>query len=250
MSSAARIRRAGGVRAGLARASGMHAAMHRLCIRDDRGFLGLLIRTGFESRAKQRLPGVLAIERDAVWARGLPQSGGMSTSGKKQRGWGSVSTVKSAPGVRDRNAGLTLIEMLMVLVIIGIATSALVLGTNLAGRDRRVETEAVRLAARLEMAVDEGLVARVPLALFWTAGGYEFRRWDGSGWQVTASAGLAAHALPAALVLRRQDGESGPVVVAEDGLGAAVALEISGAGAVWRVAFDGFSSDAARGVAP
>lgn len=201
MNSAARIRRAGGVRAGLARASGMHAAMHRRCIRDDR-------------RA------------------------------------GRFVEVQRALAVRDRCAGLTLIEMLMVLVIIGIATSALVLGTNLAGRDRGVEAEAVRLAARLEMAVDEGLVARVPLALFWTAGGYEFRRWDGSGWQVTESAGLAAHALPAALVLRREDGESGPVVVAEDGLGAAVALEISGAGAVWRVAFDGFSSDAARGAAP
>ena len=151
---------------------------------------------------------------------------------------------------RGGEAGLTLIEMLMVLVIIGIATSALVLGTNLAGRDRLAENEAQRLAAHLEMAVDEGLVGRVPLALMWTADGYEFRRWGSKGWQAADTPRLVAHALPAPLVLRRTDGETAAVDLAEDGLGAAVALEISGAGAVWVVAFDGFSASATRAVLP
>lgn len=156
----------------------------------------------------------------------------------------------AGPFRRDGQLGLTLIEMLMVLVIIGIATSALVLGTNLVGRDRRAEDAAVRLAAHLEIAVDEGLVSRVPLVLFWTAGGYEFRRWGAGEWQAAASARLAAHVLPAGLVLRRLDGESGPVAVAEDGLGAAVEMEIAGAGAAWKVAFDGFSGVASPGNGP
>lgn len=151
---------------------------------------------------------------------------------------------------RSGEAGLTLIEMLMVLVIIGVATSALVLGTNLAGRDRLAEGAAMRLAAHLEMAVDEGLVGRVPLALMWTAKGYEFRRWGSEGWQAAETPRLVAHALPGPLVLRRTDGETAAVDLAEDGLGAAVALEISGAGAVWVVAFDGFSASAARAVGP
>ena len=84
---------------------------------------------------------------------------------------------------RDAQLGLTLIEMLIVLVIIGIATSAAVLSVNMIGRDRRVEDEAVRLVAQLDMAVDEGLVSRARMSLFWTASGYEVKRWAPDGWQ-------------------------------------------------------------------
>ena len=77
---------------------------------------------------------------------------------------------------RHAEAGLTLIEMLVVLVIIGIATSVIMLSVNMVGRDRLAEDEATRLAAQLTMAVDEGLVSREKLALFWTPSGYEVKR--------------------------------------------------------------------------
>ena len=155
------------------------------------------------------------------------------------------------PMRRDRQSGLTLIEMLIVLVIMGIATSAAVLSVNMVGRDRRAEDEAVRLVAHLEMAVDEGLVSRAPLALFWTAGGYGFKRQTADGWKAAETPRLVAdHALPSALVLRRMDGVTDPVLVAEDGLGPAVNLEITGTGVPWVVAFNGFSAAARPGLAP
>ena len=152
---------------------------------------------------------------------------------------------------RDAQSGLTLIEMLIVLVIIGIATSATVLGVNMVGRDRRVEDEAARLVAQLEMAVDEGLVSRERLALFWTPGGYEVKRWSDEGWQAAETPRLArAHTLPTSLALRRVDGETAALDVAEDGLGPAVSLEIMGPGGPWIVAFDGYQATAQPKAAP
>ena len=61
------------------------------------------------------------------------------------------------------------------------------LGLNPAGRDRRVEDEAVRLVSQLDMAVDEGLVSRSRLALFWTPGGYQVQCGAEEGWQKAAA---------------------------------------------------------------
>lgn len=155
-------------------------------------------------------------------------------------------TIALVPG-RQAQSGLTLIEMLIVLVIIGIATSAAVLGVGTVGRDRQAEAEAVRLAAHLNMAVDEGLVSRAGLALIWDTKGYKVRRWTAEGWQAATTPLLARqHDLPSGVVLRRVDGLADPVAVAEDGLGPAVTLEISGPAATWLVAFDGFSAAAVR----
>jgi general secretion pathway protein H len=146
---------------------------------------------------------------------------------------------------------LTLIEMLIVLVIIGIATSAAVLSVNTIGRDRSAEDQALRLAALLTMAVDEGLVSGQHLALFWAADGYEVKRRGPDGWLAATSSRLTrAHKMPAAVVLRRVDGSTDPVEVAEDGLGPAVSLEISGPGKPWIVDFDGFSATARAGAVP
>ncbi len=152
---------------------------------------------------------------------------------------------------RHAEAGLTLIEMLVVLVIIGIATSVIMLSVNMVGRDRQAEDEATRLAAQLTMAVDEGLVSREKLALFWTPSGYEVKRWGPGGWQSATTPRLAGtHVLPASVGLRRVDGAADPVAVAEDGLGPAVSLEISGSGPSWIVAFDGLQATAHAGEAP
>jgi general secretion pathway protein H len=152
---------------------------------------------------------------------------------------------------RHPQAGLTLIEMLVVLVIIGIATSVIVLSVNSVGRDRRAEDEAMRLAAQLTMAVDEGLVSRAEMALFWTPSGYEVKRRGPKGWgPATTPRLIGAHVLPAAVALRRMDGSRDPVAVAEDGLGAAVSLEITGPGPSWIVAFDGLQATAQSGGAP
>lgn len=152
---------------------------------------------------------------------------------------------------RDTQSGLTLIEMLIVMVIIGISSTAAVLGVSMVGRDRRVEDEAGRLATHLQMAVDEGLVSRQRLALFWTEHGYSIKRWTVDGWQAAQTHRLVSgHDLPSILSLRRADGSIDPVQIGEDGLGPAVALEISGSGLPWVVAFNGYSAAAKPRSAP
>jgi general secretion pathway protein H len=77
---------------------------------------------------------------------------------------------------RDRQAGLTLIEMLVVLVIVAVMAGVAVLGLGSLDRGSRAEAEARRLADRLQLASDEVLVAGAPLAMLWDPGGYRFVR--------------------------------------------------------------------------
>ena len=60
---------------------------------------------------------------------------------------------------RDRQAGLTLIEVLVVLVIIAVMAGMTVLGLGSLGRGNQAEAEARRLADRLQLASDDVLVA-------------------------------------------------------------------------------------------
>lgn len=150
---------------------------------------------------------------------------------------------------RNRQAGLTLIEMLVVLAVVGVAAGATMLGLNAADRGARAGTEAVRLARHLTLAVDEALIAGVPLALVWDTAGYRFLRWNGaeSGWQPDPVPLLSQRRLlRQPLVLGTADDlPGGSVLVTSGGNGAATLFRISGAGPAWQVAFDGFSATAA-----
>lgn len=157
------------------------------------------------------------------------------------------------PG-RAPEAGVTLVEMLVVLVILGIAGTASALGLAGLGRDRGAEVEAARLAARITGAVDLSLVEGQRLALFWTAQRYEIRRWGGEDWVAADSGPLAAHDLPEGTSLRRLDGSPAPVEIAPDGLAPPVALQLLGPTQAWTLAFDGLNVRTApsplKGLAP
>ncbi len=151
---------------------------------------------------------------------------------------------------RRADTGLTLIEMLIVLVIIGIASSAAMLGLRALGRDTAAEDEAIRLAAYLTLAVDEALVSRDPMAMVWTPTGYGFERWTGTQWQPAGTARLAKpHELASSVALARADGLDAPVAISADGLGPSVALTLKGATG-WHVNFDGLTGTAAAGITP
>ena len=91
---------------------------------------------------------------------------------------------------RDPQAGLTLIEMLVVLVIVAVMAGVAVLGLGALDRGARAEAEARRLADRLQLASDQVLVSGAPLAMVWDAGGYRFLRWDaGQGAWAASGAG-------------------------------------------------------------
>lgn len=145
---------------------------------------------------------------------------------------------------RDCQAGLTLIETLIVIVVIGIATGAAMMGLNGAGRGDRAQAEALRLARHLSLAVDEALVSGMPLQLLWDEGGYAFVQWQGDDaeWQPAAVPLLAVrHDLRNPLRMT-VSGNGDAVMIAASGSGPARAFDFYGSGSPWRVEFDGFSA--------
>jgi general secretion pathway protein H len=151
---------------------------------------------------------------------------------------------------RDRDAGVSLVEVLVVLAIVGIMAGVTTLGLGALDRGARSEAEALRLADRLQLAADEALVTGGPLALVWDDRGYRFLGWDAAGerWRASVQGDLGRrHELPAALRLAREDGGDGPVLIAPDLPQAPVVLAVAGGGVPGRVAFDGFAASAVAG---
>lgn len=87
------------------------------------------------------------------------------------------------PGARVRavsRVGFTLVELLMVVAIIGLAAGAVVLSVP----DPRpsVAEDAERFAARLSRAREEAVLSNRPVAVDATAAGYDFMVFDGAAW--------------------------------------------------------------------
>jgi general secretion pathway protein H len=77
--------------------------------------------------------------------------------------------------------GFTLVEMMVVIFLLGLASAAVIL--TLPGGDNAARNEAERLAARVAAARDEAVLQSRPIA-FWTrASGYGFERRTNGSWQ-------------------------------------------------------------------
>ena len=87
---------------------------------------------------------------------------------------------RAASNSAKKRAGFTLVELLMVVAIIGLAAGAVVLAVP----DPRpaVGAEAERFAARLSSARDEAVLSNRPVAVEVTAEGYAFSAFDGRAW--------------------------------------------------------------------
>jgi general secretion pathway protein H len=140
-------------------------------------------------------------------------------------------------------SGMTLVEMLVVLAIIGVAASATVLGIGAATREASVQAEARRLASRLQLAADETMINDRPLAFAWDKSGYAFVAWDGGGWRAGEGEAFERHGLPDGMKLdmgKRQP----PLMVGIDGTGIPLAARIEGASDSWAVVYDGLKASA------
>ncbi|MDJ0700535.1 MAG: type II secretion system minor pseudopilin GspH [Woeseiaceae bacterium] len=77
-----------------------------------------------------------------------------------------------------RAKGFTLIEILVVVTVIAIVTSAAMLSLTLVGDDRDARTDARRLASLLEVAMDEAIMQGREFGLELMQGGYRFVEYD------------------------------------------------------------------------
>lgn len=133
-------------------------------------------------------------------------------------------------------AGMTLVEMLVVLAIIGVSAGAIALGLGVATRGNNVAAEANRLAAGLRLASDDVLVTERPTAFQWTPTGYAF---PGAA-PVDA---LAPHTLPRGIRLAMQP-ETGSVPIDMDG--GAIVAQLTAGDERWTVRYDGLTAVARR----
>ena len=91
----------------------------------------------------------------------------------------------SATG-KERQAGFTLVELMVVLAILGLMSAAVVLAIP----DPRgsLRSEAERFAARARAAGERAVMDARPVAIRITAAGYGFDRREGDGWRPFALA--------------------------------------------------------------
>lgn len=142
---------------------------------------------------------------------------------------------------RARDAGVTLIETLVVLAILGTAVGAAMLALPRGESAPTATREAQLLQARLTRAVEASLGALRPVQMRWDPAGYEFEQWDGTDWEPHPVPVLAArHDLAGGVTL---DGEGRLQITPEllppqDG---PLRLTLQG-GAPVVLRFDGFSA--------
>jgi general secretion pathway protein H len=77
-----------------------------------------------------------------------------------------------------RGSGFTLIEILVVVVIMGIISAIVVLGLGNLGDDRELRTEARRMSALIEMALDEATLQGRDFGIELMQSGYRFVEFD------------------------------------------------------------------------
>ena len=142
---------------------------------------------------------------------------------------------------RSGDEGLTLVEMLVVLAIIGVMAGTVVLAIGRSGGGR-AQAEARRLATRLTLAADETMVTDAPIAIDWDAKGYRFLGWNGKAWVETKTAALEPHRLPAGLAFDATNAR--PLLISGDAGGTTLDAHIKGSDEDWRIRFDGVNATA------
>jgi len=138
--------------------------------------------------------------------------------------------------------------MLVVLAIIGVAAGAVALGLGNASRGASAESEARRLASRIQLVADDTMVTDRPAAFAADPRGYQFMLWDPRKgvWAAGAGGVFERHQLPRGVTLSTQATARAPVRLGADGAGVAFDARLSSATDSWEVRYDGLNSVASR----
>ncbi|MBX3593288.1 prepilin-type N-terminal cleavage/methylation domain-containing protein [Sphingomonas sp.] len=139
---------------------------------------------------------------------------------------------------------MTLIEMLIVLVIIGIAAGGVALGIGAATRAPSAESEARRLAIRLQAAADDAMVGDRMIAFTVEPHGYGFAAVSRDGKLAPLSEGLAYHQVPGGISVSID--AAPPVMLGVDGSGKPLTATVENGTQRWIVRYDGITATASR----
>ena len=88
-----------------------------------------------------------------------------------------MKPVKTAPA-RSRSRGFTLIEIMIVVVIIGVISAAVLLSVNLTGRDQDLEKESERLLTLVNYAREQAELQTREYGIIFHDDGYRFVAYD------------------------------------------------------------------------
>lgn len=145
-------------------------------------------------------------------------------------------------GAGQNDSGLTLVEMLVVLVIIGIAAGAATLTIGSITRAPSVEAEARRLATMLQSAADDAMLGDRMVAFTIESHGYAFATVSDSGMQPMGGP-FAMHYLPSGMTMTLS--RRPPIVLGVEGAGQPVAATLENGQDQWVVTYDGLNASAA-----
>ena len=168
-------------------------------------------------------------------------------------------------------SGMTLIEMLVVLTIIGVTASLALLSIGVGG-GASGQNEAKRLESRLQLAADQSMLRDEVLAVNLTQRSYNFVQWDEAmrKWVPTKVALLEeVHELPSGITLASANGsaatdngsaatdigsaatDNGSAIVPLDVNAAAAPLEftLDAGRSRWTIGFDGLTAKARNSLA-
>ncbi|MEO6092050.1 MAG: prepilin-type N-terminal cleavage/methylation domain-containing protein [Novosphingobium sp.] len=148
-------------------------------------------------------------------------------------------------------AGMTLIEVLVVLAIIAVAAGLSVLAIG-AGSGTSGRAEAARLASRLQLAADRSMIEDTRLAFAPAKDGYSFIEWDArqGSWRPSRIDGLGERVrLPAGMTITPDDARPlFPLDANAGGLG--FTLTLADRSRHWAIAFDGITARLQPGHTP
>ncbi|WNO54789.1 prepilin-type N-terminal cleavage/methylation domain-containing protein [Stakelama saccharophila] len=146
--------------------------------------------------------------------------------------------------IRPAERGMTLMEMLIVLAIIGVAAGAVSLGIGAATRAPSAEAEAHRLATRLQAAADDAMLGDRMIAFTARDHGYGFATFDGGAWVPRTDDATGFHTLPGGMVIRLS--ARPPIILGVDGSGQPLTATIESGDQHWVVRYDGMTATATQ----
>jgi general secretion pathway protein H len=140
-------------------------------------------------------------------------------------------------------AGFTLLEMMIVLAVVAVMAGAVTLSIGSITRAPGIETEARRLATRLQAAADDAMLGDRMIAFTVEENGYGFATVGANGAMVARTdEALGFHRLPGGMVVTLS--VRPPVILGVDGAGRPLSATLESGSQRWMVTYDGLTARA------